>query len=246
MLKDHWYEGEFVKIETEAPDVLRMYIQLQLPPNEPFSFEAGQFMTFDLPIHEKKQKRWRSYSIASAPNSTGLLEFVIVRLDGGAGTKYLFDEIKVGSTIKLRGALGNFTLPQTELQQAPEICFICTGTGIAPFRSMLYNMVNHQLPHPPMHLIFGTRTEPALLYRTEMEQLQSKLNFKYYPTLSRAQGTDWQGHTGYVHNIYEQIFADRRPAVFYLCGWRNMIDEARQRLAQMGYTKKQIIFELYG
>jgi ferredoxin-NADP reductase len=36
------------------------------------------------------------------------------------------------------------------------------------------------------------------------------------------------------------------PANFYLCGWKNMIDEARQRIQEMGYDKKAIHLELYG
>lgn len=241
-MTDNWHKGIFVKIEDEAPGVKRFYIQIQT--EQHFTFLPGQFMTFDLPIHEKKQRRWRSYSISSAPNQNNILEFVIVYLEGGAGTKYLFEEIKIGSEIPLRGALGNFTLPEV---LDKEICFICTGTGIAPFRSMLLNIKNKQLPHPNIHLIFGTRTADALLYRTEMEQLQNELKgFAYHPTLSRQTPENWKGQTGYVHSVYENLYADRRDALFYLCGWRNMIDEARKRLAEMGYTKKQIIFELYG
>jgi ferredoxin-NADP reductase len=37
-----------------------------------------------------------------------------------------------------------------------------------------------------------------------------------------------------------------KPAYFYLCGWRNMIDEAKQRILDLGYDKKSIHLELYG
>jgi ferredoxin-NADP reductase len=48
-----------------------------------------------------------------------------------------------------------------------------------------------------------------------------------------------------VHEIYKDLFADKRPALFYLCGWKNMIMEARDNLVGMGYGKEHIKFELY-
>jgi len=79
--------------------------------------------------------------------------------------------------------------------------------------------------------------------------------FHYIPSLSREQ---WTGKSGYVHNIYEEIiqagekyinesgFSVPLPASFYLCGWKNMIDEAKKRIQAMGYDRKSIHQELYG
>lgn len=237
-----WTEGEFVRIENESPTTRRFWVQI--PDVAAIDYQPGQFFTFDLPIHEKKNKRWRSYSIASSPDGSNIVEFVIVQLEGGAGTRYLFEEVQVGTRMPLRGPLGHFTLPK---DLSKEICFICTGTGVAPFRSMLNYLKNQAVQPPAMHLIFGTRTADSILYRSEMEQLAEQMpNFHYYPTLSRDNSADWTGKRGYVHSIYEALFADHRDAYFYLCGWDVMLDEARRRLGEMGYTKQQIIFESYG
>lgn len=238
-----WYEGTFIKIERVNETTRRFWVEI--PEVECIDFIPGQFMTFDLPIHKRRHKRWRSYSIASAPDHSNVLEFVIVYLEGGAGTTYLFNEVKVGTSLKLRGALGKFVLPET-LDLTKEICFVCTGTGIAPFRSMLLHIKNRQLPHPKMHLIFGTRYLSNVLYKKEMEELTKALNLTYHITLSREKEPKWLGKKGYVHMVYEELFADQKEVVFYLCGWNIMLDEARIRLQQMGFDKKQIIFESYG
>ncbi|HEY6083256.1 MAG TPA: oxidoreductase, partial [Chitinophagaceae bacterium] len=68
-------------------------------------------------------------------------------------------------------------------------------------------------------------------------------NFHYIPTLSREQ---WEGRKGYVHPIYEELIADKQPAHFYLCGWKDMIQEAKQRITSLGYDRKLIHQELYG
>ncbi|MCK7558988.1 hypothetical protein MKQ70_30015 [Chitinophaga sedimenti] len=106
---------------------------------------------------------------------------------------------------------------------------------------MVHYLHLHQIPHPPIYLVFGTRTEQDLLYAQEMRCLQQEMpGFTYLPTLSRDQNADWWGQRGYVHNVYEGLLADRRPASFYLCGWKAMIDEAKQRILAMGYDRKDI------
>ena len=67
--------------------------------------------------------------------------------------------------------------------------------------------------------------------------------FTYTPTLSRE---DWNGRKGYVHAIYEELCCDFPPTDFMLCGWKAMIDEAKERILKLGYDKKDIHLELYG
>ncbi|RAJ03974.1 CDP-4-dehydro-6-deoxyglucose reductase [Chitinophaga skermanii] len=237
-----WYNGIVTKIINETPNTRRFWIQV--PELQAFDFKPGQFVTLDLPIHEKKNKRWRSYSIASHPNGNNEIELVIVLLEGGAGTTYLFNEITEGSTLILRGPLGLFTLPP---EMDRDLFLICTGTGIAPYRSMVKFLHENNIAHPPIHLVFGTRYEHDLLYAEEMRTLQNGMhNFTYHPTLSRDTNPNWWGHRGYVHDVYEQLLSDKRPAHFFLCGWKNMIDEAKQRIIAMGYDRKDIHLELYG
>jgi ferredoxin-NADP reductase len=234
-----WRTGKVIRIENETPATRRYWIQV--PELEVFDFKPGQFVTLDLPIHEKPNKRWRSYSIASWPDGTNIFELVIVLNTEGAGTTYLFNEITVGSELIFRGAQGVFTLPE---RLDTDTFLICTGTGIAPFRSMTHYIKLHDVHHQNIYLIFGSRTQQDLLYYNELTELQQNLpGFHYIPTLSRE---EWTGQTGYVHSIYEELCSKRQPAKFYLCGWKNMIDEAKKRITEMGYDKKAIHQELYG
>lgn len=240
-----WQKGIVTKIEDETYNTKRFWIELPETPS--FDFAPGQFVTLDLPIHDKPNKRWRSYSIASWPDGN-VIELLIVLLEGGAGTTYLFNEVKEGSELSFRGPQGVFTLPPVIEK---DLYFICTGTGIAPFRSMTKHILLKQIPHKNIYLIFGTRTQQELLYKEEMIQLEKEVaNFKYIPTLSREQ---WEGRSGYVHAVYEDLVKEKMngstdlpPASFYLCGWKNMIDEAKKRILDLGYDKKSIHLELYG
>jgi ferredoxin-NADP reductase len=239
-----WRTGTVIRIEQEAAQTRRFWIQIPELPS--FDFEPGQFVTLDLPIHEKPNKRIRSYSIASWPDGTNIIELVIVFLEGGAGTTYLFNEISVGSELTLRGPQGIFTLPEPIEK---DLFLICTGTGVAPFRAMTHYILDNNIAHRDIYLIFGCRTFGDCLYRQELTELAEKIpGLHYLPTFSREKATagGQMIRTGYVHAIYEEFCSRRQPAYFFLCGWKNMIDEAKLRIQALGYERKSIHQELYG
>jgi CDP-4-dehydro-6-deoxyglucose reductase len=80
-----------------------------------------------------------------------------------------------------------------------------------------------------------------------MDLKQKLPSFHYFPTFSREQSVAEGLNIGYVHGIYQQLLQEQRDSPrFFLCGWKDMITEARQRIQQFGIDKKSIHFELYG
>jgi CDP-4-dehydro-6-deoxyglucose reductase len=246
----NWMDCTVERCEDHTPTSRRFW--LRHPEGQPWPPQKpGQFLTLELPIAERRAQRLRSYSIASPPQlgqEEGLMELLIALNPNGLGTPYLFEQCPAGAVIKAQGPIGVFTLSDEEAMER-EICFICTGTGITPFRAMLLDFHHRGVPIKKATLLMGTRTEKDLLYHDEFTQLsESWAPFTYLPTLSRSvEGDGWTGERGYVHDIYKRLFADRRDGLFYLCGWRAMIDEARANLTEMGYAfKKDVRLELYG
>jgi ferredoxin-NADP reductase len=235
-----FYNSEVIDIIDVTPLVKRFFFRI--PEMENFNFAPGQFVQLDLPIDSKIKTR--SYSVASAPKGNNVLELVISLNEYGLGTPYLFNEIKIGSMLPLSQPAGKFMKPPVALDI--DICLVCTGTGIAPFRSFLFDLIHKNTPHGNINLIFGTRYEKDVLYKEEMEELSRTIpGFNFIPVLSREDSPTYTGKKGYVHQIYQEIYADKRPAQFFLCGWKVMIKEAQQHLLEMGYDKKAIKFELY-
>jgi CDP-4-dehydro-6-deoxyglucose reductase len=102
----------------------------------------------------------------------------------------------------------------------------------------------HNVEHENIYILYGCRTQKDLLYYDELKQLEKELpKFTYHPTLSRE---EWEGKKGYVHALYEELCTNKQPASFFLCGWKNMIDEAKKRIQDLGYDRKSIHQELYG
>src|SRR6478735_10412443 len=96
-MTEPWITGKFTRIEKINDAVLRFWIEI--PELSTFDFKPGQFVTLDLPIADKPNKRWRSYSIASHPGGTNTVDVVIVLLEGGLGTHYLFNEVTPGTEV---------------------------------------------------------------------------------------------------------------------------------------------------
>ncbi len=242
-MPEPWRTSKFIRIEKITELTWRFWIEI--PELTEFNFKPGQFVTLDLPIADKPNKRWRSYSIASHPDGTNIIELVIVLLEGGLGTHYLFNHVEPGTEVLLRGPQGVFTLPPVIEK---DLFFICTGTGIAPFRSMIKFIQLHGIEHKNIYLIFGCRKLCDSLYNDELEALSNKMqNFYYLPTYSREDKANEAIKHGYVHNVYQTILAAGKPvASFYLCGWKDMIDEAKKNIIAMGYDKKSVHLELYG
>jgi NAD(P)H-flavin reductase len=119
-----------------------------------------------------------------------------------------------------------------------DLFLICTGTGIAPFRSMVHHIRNKKIQYHNIYLIFGCRNKADLLYYEEKMS-----GFHFHPVLSREH---WEGHNGRVHAVYQELCKERPEAFFFLCGWKHMIDEAKTNILEMGYEKKAIHQELYG
>ncbi len=238
-----WHRAVLVHCEAISQHTRRFFFEM--PELERYDFEPGQFVMMQLPIHEEEKKSRRSYSIASRPDGTNRLEFVIVQLDGGAGTAFLFNHCEVGREILISSPLGRMGLHEPIDY---DVCYIATGTGIAPFRSMLHDLHHHPRPHRRLDLIFGTRTAADLLYVEEMRSLERDLEgFHYHPTLSREAVPGCR--QGYVHPVYQELYGDRagrEDVMFYICGWGDMIRDARKNLLDMGFSRKQIHFESYG
>jgi NAD(P)H-flavin reductase len=185
----------------------------------------------------------RNYSVASWPNGTNKLELIVTNLEGGKMSNYLFNECKVGDEIQYRGPMGVFTLPE-EIDR--DLFFICTGSGISPFRSMINYITENGIKTKNIYMVFGTRRKEDIVYYEELQEIEKiNENFKYIPVLSRQ---EWDGKSGYVHDVYLDLIKNRvEKPLFYLCGWSGMINDTRENLSKLGYEMtKDIRVEIFG
>lgn len=246
-----WYNSTVTNITHLTERVIKFQVELE---SNDFMFEAGQFITMDLPIHEKRLKRWRSYSIATAPSSfeNNCLEFIVAAVPEGLASKYFWEEMRIGSSIKFKGPSGVFHLPKGKTAIEKDLVYICTGTGLVPCLSMMDQLYESQRAYRKVHLVFGTRFLKDM-FTTEwfkkVEENYPEMNCTV--VLSREEKHinpfPFELSYGYVHSVIREEYSNAREDVdFYICGWQNMVDEACENLKSFGYDKSQLHVELYG
>jgi CDP-4-dehydro-6-deoxyglucose reductase len=223
-----------VEFHDIAPEV--RHFVFEVPEVEQIHFKAGQFVSFKETLNGKKITR--PYSIVSLPHGNRF-ELCLNLVHGGVFTPHLFS-MKTGDSLEMSAPLGFFTVRDP----AKEAVFVATGTGIAPFRAMAPDYLSH--PHAnQLTLLFGVRHESTIYYRGDFDALaRNHSNFRFWPTLSRAESS-WTGRTGHVQTHLLEAIADRRNLDVYICGLKAMVDDVRTTLKELGFDRKQIIFEKY-
>lgn len=234
MESNSFFSAKIVKI-TSLNEFVKLFL---LKPSETISYLSGQFTIIDFESLEHTYST-RSYSISDL-RTDQLIEICVVLKPDGAATPKLFSK-KEGDLLNISNAQGRFVLPEP-IAENP-ICFICTGTGVAPFRTMIKDLLLNKNFKNKIDLFFGGRFQDDLLFKSEFESLSAVYpNFKYYPCLSREK---WENRQGYVHEYYLSEYNHKPDALFYICGWSKMVKEARDHLKNLGYTRKEIKIELY-
>jgi len=217
------------------------HLEFEVPTVPRFGFVAGQWLSFKT-NNPDGEEITRAYSIASPPGDNNRFALCLNRVQDGFMSNFLCD-MKAGDEINCQGPFGDFIL-RPPLR---DTIFIATGTGIAPFRSMLHwllaNPVRHQ--DKQLWLLFGNRTESDIYYHEEFLDLTAQhSNFHYLPTLSRG-APEWQSLRGYVQEHVPGIVQDRTEMHAYICGLDKMIKANRDLLKGLGWDRKSIQYEKY-
>ena len=217
------------------------HLEFEVPGQPRFGFVAGQWLSFKANKPDGEEIT-RAYSIASPPAEDNRFALCLNRVQDGFMSNFLCN-MKEGEEIRCQGPFGDFIL-RPPLR---DTVFIATGTGIAPFRSMLEWLLADPARHldKQFWLLFGNRTEKDIYYHQEFLTLAARhANFHYMPTLSRA-GPEWQGLRGYVQEHLPGILQGRENMHAYVCGLDKMIKANRELLKSLGWDRKSILYEKY-
>lgn len=186
----------------------------------------------------------RAYSVASGSVDTDHVELYVSLVKSGALTPRLFN-LKTGDKLFMNKKFtGMFTLDQVEDDK--NIILIATGTGVAPYMSMLRSSIkNHETRK--YAVVHGSYNSWDLGYRSELRTVERfSPNFSYIPTISHPENEpiEWKGNVGFVQSILENRVLQEKWGTeitpentsVFLCGHPKMIEDVVELLAKDGFT----------
>lgn len=228
-------------VRSVALSELTKHLEFEILGTSHFGFVPGQWLSFQQ-VRPDEEELTRAYSISSPPGDNPRFALCLNRVQDGFMSNFLCDMTE-GDRIRCQGPFGDFIL-RPPLR---DTIFIATGTGIAPFRSMLHWLLADESRHQgkTFWLVFGSRYEKDIYYHEEFLRLgREHSNFHYMPTLSRG-SEKWQGLRGYVQEHVTAIADGRSDMHAYICGLERMVRVNRELLNSLGWDRKSIRYEKY-
>jgi NAD(P)H-flavin reductase len=174
------------------------------------------------------------FAFASAPDDADFE--VLVKQKAGASQAIY--ELRPGDTIDLVGIVGHgFPLEQHKQR---DLVFVAMGTGVAPLRSALRHVLKRKAEFGQLVVLYGARTPDDFCYRDETDAWEDA-GVELRQVISRPDGHDWSGPTGYVQSLLDNVLPSLELPVALICGSKEMIDQTRERLGKMGFKPEEIL-----
>jgi CDP-4-dehydro-6-deoxyglucose reductase, E3 len=220
------FQATVDRVRDLTHDVRELGLRLREPKD--IQFKAGQFISFNLTPPGGERLMIRPYSIASPPNESDRITLVFNRVQGGRGSTYLFN-LREGDVVAFEGPQGSFYLRE----RMRNVLFVATGTGIAPIRSMLLDLVDNGYAGTAT-LYWGLRSQRDVYYQQEFEALAVRYpNVSFAIALSRPEA-GWEAYAGRVTDLVDARVTSVKNLDVFLCGNHAMIRDVTEIIRTKG------------
>ena len=239
------------------------YVQFEIPPyemdykeievDEEYRGDWEKFSVFD---HSSKvdETTIRAYSMANYPEEKGIMKFNIRIASPPPGTdfppghmsSYIFS-LKPGDKVTIFGPYGEFFAKETEA----EMVFVGGGAGMAPMRAHIFDQLKRLGTDRKISFWYGGRNQRELFYVDEYDKLaEENENFDWHIALSDQNLEDWDGLTGFIHNVLYDEYLKDHPAPedceYYMCGPPMMNAAVIGMLEDLGVERENIFLDDFG
>jgi NAD(P)H-flavin reductase len=210
-------------------DQARITRSFDLRPERAVDFTPGQVAILRVEGEEPAY-----FALAGAPADPDLE--VLVKQKAGA-SRVIYD-LSVGDEIELVEVCGRgFRIDEIK---GRDLVFVAMGTGVAPLRSALRHVLQRKDEFGQLVVLYGARTPDDFCYRDETETWEDA-GVELRQVISRPDGHDWSGPTGYVQSLLDNVLPNLASPVALICGSSEMIDQTRERLGKMGFKPEEIL-----
>ena len=198
-----------------------------------FAFDSGQFGEYSvLGIGEAP------FCISSSPTRRDHLEFTAQQV--GRLTNALH-RLSAGTEIGFRGPYGNsFPL---DFLQGKNLVFIGGGIGLAPLRSLIWNVIDNRDKYKNIDIIYGARSPADLCFKYDLDAWDKDKTVSMATTVDKGDES-WTGREGFVPQVLEQVAPSSDNTVAIVCGPPVMIRFTFPVLEKLGFTPEQMLTTL--
>jgi len=239
------------------------YVQFEIPPydmdyseievDEEYRGDWDKFKVFD--NHSKVDETTiRAYSMANYPEEKGIMKLNIriaspppgPDFPSGKMSSYIF-KLKPGDKVTIFGPYGEFFAKETDA----EMVFVGGGAGMAPMRAHIFDQLKRIKTDRKISFWYGGRNQRELFYVDEYDKLaEENDNFDWHIALSDQNLEDWDGLTGFIHNVLYEEYLKDHPAPedceFYMCGPPMMNSAVISMLEDLGVERENIFLDDFG
>jgi sulfhydrogenase subunit gamma (sulfur reductase) len=222
------------KIVEETPGVRTYHFNFKDEKlRKEFTFKSGQFGQYSvLGVGEA------TFCISSSPTRRDHLEFAVQKV--GRVTNAL-NRLGIGAEIGFRGPYGN-SFPLDYLK-GKNLVFVGGGIGLAPLRSLIWNVIDNRDTYKKIDIVYGARTPADLCFKYDLEAWDKDKTVNMVTTVDReAEG--WAGKVGVVPKILEEVAPPAKDTVAIVCGPPVMIRFTFPVLEKLGFAHEQMITTL--
>lgn len=206
-------------------------------------FQAGQFMTVEIPSENKNIRR--CYSFASWTSNPKTYELGIKREENGIGSNWIFENLTENAEFTAYLPEGQFTLKKFNFKKS--YVFIAGGIGVTPLRAMVHEFLSDSAyKKKNLTLIYAVRESEDIMFHEEFIDLAKKhSNFQFIPTVEFPKD-EWRGETGRLNNeIISKYVGNLSKSVYYFCARQEMMDSLMSGLEKSGVKQKSMFHESF-
>ena len=240
------FEAEVTQVVLETMDVLTF--RFEIPEDVPFTFKAGQFinLTADTPEYGEDQSRLtRAYSISSSPSEKGYLDLTVKYDEDGHLSKHLREVTYIGEIMTISGPHGGFFY---EAGMGDRIALLGGGAGVAPMKGIIRYILDTGLDVDIRYLASCRTPNDQIYLATLLAWSEAHSNLQLSHTISRPEGTGWNGLTGRISADHIRHFCPPESTDrYYVAGPTDMVKATRKMLTEgLNVPKDRIIWEPWG
>jgi sulfhydrogenase subunit gamma (sulfur reductase) len=228
--------GELLRslIITRVRDQARAVRSFDLMPEGAISRHGVEFVPGQVAVLGVGGEAPGYFAFAGAPEDEELEVLVKKKI----GASNLIFNLQPGQKLNLVEVAGHgFALDD---QKGKDLVFVAMGTGVAPLRSALRHVLKRKDEFGQFVVLYGARTPDDFCFRDETDSWEEQ-GVELRQVISRPDGHDWSGPTGYVQSLLDHVLPDLKSPVALICGSLEMMEQTRDRLGQMGFAPDGIL-----